>query len=76
MLGSWHEHIYENTTFEREGGTNHGVVGCDIYNTGAGGISLGGGDRVTLTPAGNYVRNCHIHDFNRLDRTVQGGRER
>ena len=70
-LGSWHEHIYDNSTFNREAGTHHQVVGCDIYNTGAGGISLGGGDRRTLTPAGNVVRNCHIHDFNRLDRTYK-----
>jgi hypothetical protein len=71
MLGSWHEHIYDNSTFNREGGTNHVIESCDFYNLGAGGISLGGGDRRTLTPAGNIVRNCHIHHFNRLDRTYK-----
>jgi len=64
-LGSWHEHIYENTTYDREAGTGQGVVNSDIYNIGQGGISLGGGDRITLTPAGNFVENCRIHDFNR-----------
>jgi Right handed beta helix region len=72
-LGSWHEHIYENSVFDRQAGTNHGVVGCDISNIGAGGVHLGGGDRKTLTPAGNYVKNCHIHHFNRLGRSYKAG---
>ena len=73
QLGNWAHSIYGNTTWNRQAGSNHGVVGCDIYNTGAGGVSLGGGDRKTLTPAGNYLLNCHIHDFNRLDRTYRSG---
>jgi len=71
QLGSWHEHLYANSTFDREAGTNHGVVGCDLYNLGAGGVSLGGGNRKTLTPANNYVRNCVIRSFNRLDRSYK-----
>jgi hypothetical protein len=71
MLGSWHEHIYDNTTFDRQGGSQHRIESCDIYNIGAGGISLGGGDRRTLVAAGNAVRNCHIHHFNRLDRSYK-----
>ena len=70
-LGSWHEHIYENTTYNREAGTRQGVVNCNIYNIGQGGVSLGGGDRITLTPAGNFVENCRIHDFNRWGRTYK-----
>ena len=73
QLGDWHHWIYANTVWNRNAGTNHGVVSCDIYKTGAGGVSLGGGDRKTLTPAGNYVLNCHIHDFNRLDRSYRAG---
>ncbi|MBT7057680.1 MAG: carbohydrate-binding protein [Lentisphaerae bacterium] len=70
-LGSWHEHIYENAAYNREGGTRHLITGCDIYNTGAGGVSLGGGDRASLQPADNTVSNCHIHHFNRLDRSYK-----
>ena len=73
QLGDCSHALYANTTWDRQAGTNHGVVGCNIYNTGAGGVSLGGGDRKTLTPAGNYVLNCHIHDFNRLDRSYRAG---
>jgi len=73
QLGSWHEHIYENTVFDRQGGKGHGIVSCDICNIGAGGVHLGGGDRATLTPAGNFVRNCDIHDYNRLGRSYKAG---
>jgi hypothetical protein len=71
-LGSWHEHIYDNTTFDRDAGTGQGVVNCKIYNIGAGAISLGGGDRIKLKAAGNFVENCEIFRFNRWDRTYKG----
>jgi len=71
QLGSWHEHIYDNTAFDRKGGKNHGIISCDIYNIGAGAISLGGGDRKTLTAANNHVINCDIHNYNRLDRSYK-----
>ena len=70
-LGSWHEHIYDNPAYNRDAGTGHGIVNCKIFNIGAGGISLGGGDRITLQPAGNFVENCDIHHFNRWDRTYK-----
>jgi len=72
-LGSWHEHIYDNTVFDREGGEDHGIVSCDIYNIGAGAVHLGGGHRGSLQAAGNFVRNCHIYDFNRLGRSYKAG---
>ena len=43
------------------GGRNNGVAGCDIYAVGSCGVSIGGGDRITLTPAGNYADNNYIH---------------
>lgn len=43
------------------GGKNNGAVGNDISGIGRNGIDLQGGDRVTLTPAGNYADNNHIH---------------
>ena len=47
------------------GGASCVVVGCDIYQTAKGGISLSGGDRATLSPAGHYAENNHVHDFAR-----------
>lgn len=73
IIGSWHEMIYQNAAWNNQGGKNHGVVNCEIYNCGTGGILLGGGDRKSLTPANNYVENCEIHDVNRLDQTYKAG---
>jgi hypothetical protein len=42
-------------------GADNGIVGCDVSFTGSSGISLGGGDRPTLTAAGNFADNCYIH---------------
>lgn len=65
--------VYQDILFNREGGTENGVVDCHIYSVGAGGISLGGGDRASLTPAGNYVENCRIHDYNRIEKSYRPG---
>ncbi len=43
------------------GGKRNGVAGNDICETGSHGISLSGGDRITLTPAENYADNNYIH---------------
>ena len=70
-LGSWHTHIYNNTTWNREGGTGHQVLRCSIHDIGSGAIMLGGGDRKTLSPGGNAVEHCDIRRFNRWDRTYR-----
>jgi len=72
-VGSLETHMYANTAFNRQAGVDQRVQSCDIYNTGAGGISLGGGDRKTLTPAANAVVNCDIHNFNRWYRSYCAG---
>ena len=51
------------TVLDVEGGEKNGVRSCDIHDVAAGGIILRGGDRKTLTPAGNYAENNHIHDY-------------
>lgn len=73
VIGDLGGRMYEDILFNREGGTENGIVGCHIYNVGAGGISLGGGDRASLTPAGNYVENCRIHRFNRIEKSYRPG---
>lgn len=49
-----------------DGGAGHAVRDCHIFNTGTGGISLAGGDRRTLTPAGHVAENNHIHAYARV----------
>jgi len=60
-----------NTAIVISDGREIGVVGCDICRTGDGGIRLSGGDRLTLTPGGNYVINNHIYDYSRWVRTYR-----
>ena len=43
------------------GGASNGVVGCDLSEIGRAGIAITGGDRITLTPAGNFADNNYIH---------------
>jgi hypothetical protein len=73
ILGSLHEYVYNNTIFNRDAGHSHVISGCHIYNTGSGGISLSGGNRLTLESGNNRVENCRIHDFNRIDRSYKAG---
>lgn len=65
--------VYQDVLFNRQAGTDNGVVDCYIYHVGAGGVSLGGGDRASLTPANNFVENCRIHDFNRIEKSYRPG---
>jgi hypothetical protein len=50
-----------------------GVTGCDIYFTGDGGVTLSGGDRPTLTPAGLYADHNHIHHYARWNPVYKPG---
>ncbi len=72
-LGSLNNYFYNHTTHNREAGTGHIISNCEIYNTGTGGVSLSGGNRLTLEKGNNQVVNCKIHDFNRLDRSYKVG---
>lgn len=45
------------------GGKLNGVQSCDIYDTGDGGIGLSSGDTQTLSPAGLFADNNHIHHY-------------
>ncbi|MFA5193481.1 MAG: alpha/beta hydrolase fold domain-containing protein [Verrucomicrobiia bacterium] len=50
-----------------DGGANCGVVGNDIYDVGNIGITLRGGDKETLTPAGHYADNNYLHHIGVLN---------
>jgi len=52
---------YSGSGVSVDGGSNNAVVGCDISETGSNGISISGGDRITLTPARNRAENNYIH---------------
>lgn len=73
VVGDLQGKIYQDVLFNRNGGQDNGIINCRLYQLGSGGISLGGGDRKTLTPAGNFVQNCLIHDFNRVEKSYRPG---
>ena len=52
---------YNGSGVAVNGGSGNGVSGNDIYEIGCHGISISGGDRITLTPANNYADNNYIH---------------
>ncbi len=54
-------------------GTRNGMINCDVAHSANGGVVLAGGDRPSLTPAGNYVEDCSIHDFGRIEWTYRPG---
>lgn len=73
LIGTLQNRTYNDVLFNRHAGTHNGVSNSYIYQLGAGGVNLGGGDRATLTPAYNYVENCRIHDFNRIEKSYRPG---
>ena len=73
IIGNVSQCIYVNTVFDRLSGHNNGIVDCVIDQVGAGGISMGGGDRITLDRANNYIENCRISRFNRIERSYRPG---
>jgi len=52
-------------------GTNNKIEHCKIFQTGAGGVHLSGGNRYDLSPANNEVSNCEIFDFNRIEKSYR-----
>lgn len=73
IVGNLQEYIYQNPAFNREGGSNNGIIGCHIYRTGAGGVHISGGDRQSLKPAGNFISGCSISDYNRIEKSYRAG---
>lgn len=70
-----HDNLFAGCVFRHLGrdaikidGTRNGILSCDIYEMGSGGIWLAGGDRKTLTPGSNFAVNNHIYDFNKWQR--------
>ena len=65
--------IYKNTLYNKDAGVNNGVLNCEIYAEGEGGIILAGGDRATLEPGNNFAINNNIYDCSRWVRTYRAG---
>lgn len=50
-----------------------GLSGCELFDLGAGAVELDGGDRRNIVRGDNYVENCIIHNFNRIEMQFRVG---
>ena len=73
VAGCTIRNIDNDTSVIIEGGSRNGVRSCDIYDVGSTGIRIVGGDRTTLTPAGNYAINNHIYRYGGILQAFNGG---
>ena len=73
LIGSFHSHLYLDTVWERDAGERQVIDSCEIYNTGSGGIFLGGGSKRRLEAGHNVVTDCRIHDFSRRNKMGASG---
>lgn len=71
LVGSLSQHLYANNAFYRQGGKNNTIENCHFYNLGAGAISLGGGNRLTLKSGNNVVKGCTFYDNNRIEKSYR-----
>ena len=53
--------------------TRCGLAACQVYDTGAGGVDLSGGDRKAIVRGDNYVEDCVLHDFNLIEKSNRPG---
>ena len=50
-----------------------GLASCQVYDIGAGGVMLLGGDRRSIVRGDNYVEDCVLHDFNLIEKSNRPG---
>lgn len=72
-IGTLINQLYNYTTWNRGAGHDHTIRSCDVYNTGAGGIFLSGGDRSTLEPGNSTVENCRTWNNQRRNKFLWAG---
>jgi hypothetical protein len=65
--------VDNDTSVIIDGGQRNGVQSCDIYDVGSTGIRIIGGERSTLTPAGNFAVNNHIYRYGGILQAFNGG---
>ena len=73
QIGSYQNQLYTNTVWNRQAGHHNGILSCDVYNTGSGGICLSGGDKKTLQSGNSYVENCKIYNYTRRNKFTWAG---
>jgi len=79
ISGGAHNRLYD-CILRNAGGTgatisgrDNGLEYCQVYDVGERGVLLTGGDRPSLTPGENYVRNTDLHGWGRWVGTTKIG---
>jgi hypothetical protein len=61
--------LYSSQTYDGNCGFSNGVENCDIFDTGFGGLIIGGGNRMTLVAGNDHASRNIITRFNRIKKT-------
>ena len=72
IAGCTIRNIDNDTSVVIDGGVRNGVQSCDIYDIGSTGIRITGGDRRSLTPAGNFATNNHVARYGSIVQAFNG----
>lgn len=72
-VGTFHAQLYHDTVWDRKPGTGHIISRCEVFNTGSGGIILGGGSKKDLVAGNCVVTDCRIHEFSRRNKAGAAG---
>lgn len=73
IVGNIKAHVYQNNDFYNYAGQNNSLENCKLSKLGSGGVILSGGNRKSLTPGNNIVKNCEIYNFSRRNKTYCPG---
>lgn len=68
-IGNLQQHVYTNTIFDRLSGENNIIRHSVFRHLGAGGVTIGGGNRLTLEKGNNLIESCVFYDNNRIERS-------
>lgn len=68
-------HLFEQSAVSIEGDDNrdNGIQNSRIYSCGSGGVSVTGGDKTNLIPAGSFIKNNEIFDFSMMKDVYSAG---
>jgi hypothetical protein len=73
IAGCTVRNVGNDTAVVIDGGTQNGILSSDIHDVGGTALKLSGGDRRSLTPAGNWATNNHLYRYGTILQAFSGG---
>ena len=59
--------------YKENAGYNYSILNTTVKNTGAGGIKLSGGNRMTLDPCNHVIENCEVSNIGTFQQLLSAG---